>query len=68
MKKTCTKQAEEEKLAKENKKWSAVKAKPTVVCPERVKQLAEVPNIFSRNSMYQETVNQITPSFRKANV
>lgn len=37
MKKTCTKQAEEEKLAKENKKWSAVKAKPTVVCPERAK-------------------------------
>lgn len=67
MKKICMKQAEEEKPAMENK-WSAVKAKPIVVCQKELKQLTEVPNIFSRSSMYQETVNQITPSFKKANV
>lgn len=71
MKKICKRQAEGEKLAKENKEWSAVKEKPTAVCPERtywVKQSTEVPNIFSRNSEHQETLNEIKSLFKRANV
>lgn len=37
-----------------------IKTKPVVICSERTywaKQLTEVPNIFSRSSMCQETLN-----------
>lgn len=71
MKKTHKRQAGEEKLTKESKKDQSAGNKKTLFLfaqKELKQQHTEVPNTFSRNSRYQETLNQITPSFKRANV
>lgn len=50
-------------------KVSKYKENLLLVAQIELKQPTEVPNIFSRSSiMHQETLNQITSSFKGANV